>query len=84
MNKKIYLILLKIVSGMLDTVLPNMKNSIKGKEYNPNKNKTEVSIDWVRLISSFIVFILLLLNLIGLIDVKEIFKHVFDELQSNI
>jgi hypothetical protein len=84
MHKKIYLFLLRIVSGMLDSVLPNIQKSIKGKEFNPVKNKTDVQIDWVRLISSFIVFILLLLNLIGFIDAKEFIKHVFNELQSNL
>lgn len=83
-TKKIYLLLHKVIMGMLDTILPNLKNSIKGNEYNPTKNKQDLSIDWTRLISSFIVFILLLLNLIGLIDFKQIFDHVFNELQSNI
>jgi len=84
MHKKIYLLLMRVVTGMLDSVLPNIQNSIKGKEFNPVKNKTDVKIDWVRLISSFIVFILLLLNLIGFIDAKEIIKHVLNELQSNL
>jgi hypothetical protein len=84
MHKKIYLFLLRIVSGMLDSVLPNVNNSLKGKEFNPVKNKTDLKIDWVRLISSFIVFILLLLNLIGFIDAKEFIKHVLNELQSNL
>ena len=83
-TKKIYYILNKIVMGFLDTILPNIKNSIKGNEYNPKTNKQDLSIDWVRLISSFIVFILLLLNLMGLIDFKLIFGNVFNELQSNI
>jgi hypothetical protein len=85
MNKKIYNVLLRIISGLLDTVLPNVQKSIDNKkQYNPKTNKQELSIDWIRLISSFIVFILLLLNLIGFIDAKEFVKHVFNELQSNI
>jgi len=85
MNKKIYNVLLRIISGLLDTVLPNVQKSIDNKkEYNPKTNKQDLNIDWIRLISSFIVFILLLLNLIGFIDAKEFIKHVFNELQSNI
>lgn len=83
-TKKIYLLLNKVVMGLLDTILPNIKNSIKGNEFNPKTNKQDLSIDWVRLISSFIVFILLLLNLIGFIDLKLIFSNVFNELQGNI
>ena len=84
MYKKIYLLLMRVVTGMLDSILPNMQNSIKGKEFNPIKNKTDLKIDWIRLISSFIVFVLLLLNLIGFIDAKEIVKNVLNELQSNL
>jgi len=80
MNTKIFKLLMRVVTGMLDTVLPNIKNSVKGMEYNLTTKKYDKDIDWIRLISSFIVFILLLLNLIGLIDIKEVVKHVLNEL----
>ena len=70
--------------GVMDSILPNIKNSIIGKEYNPQKNKNQIQIDWIRLIASAIAFIILVLNLLGLIDITEFIKAVLNELGNNI
>ena len=81
---KAKILLTKILMGLMDSILPNIKNSIIGKEYNPKKNKNEIQIDWIRLTSSAIAFIILVLNLLGFIDITEFIKAVIHELGNNI
>jgi len=81
---KAKILLTKILMGVMDSILPNIKNSIIGKEYNPQKNKNQIQIDWIRLIASAIAFIILVLNLLGLIDITEFIKAVLNELGNNI
>lgn len=82
MKKILFKLIMRIVSGVIDTITPNIQNSLKDKEFNPKTNKQHTKIDWVRLSSSFIVFILLLLNFLHLIDITEVLKAVTHELQS--
>lgn len=82
MKKILFKILMRIIGGIMDTVTPNFQNSLKDKEFNPKTQKQQIKIDWVRLTSSVIVFILLLLNFLHLIDINEVLKAVTHELES--
>ena len=82
MKKTLFKLIMRLIGGMLDTITPNIQNSLKEKEFNPKTNKQQIKIDWVRLSSSFIVFILLLLNFLHLIDISEVIKNVLNELQN--
>ena len=73
---------MRIISGVMDTITPNLQNSLKDKEFNPKTQQQQTKIDWVRLSSSFIVFVLLLLNFLHLIDITEVIKNVLNELQN--
>lgn len=84
MKNKIIKIFLRILQGVFDAIAPNVKNSIKGKEFDPHTNKPKVQIDWLRLLSAGIMFILLVLNFFGLIDAKEVIKYIYNELQGYI
>ena len=81
-RKLIFKIIIRILSGVMDTITPNVKNSILQGEYNPTTNKQNINVDWVRLLSSFVVFILLVLNFVHLIDLNQVVKSLGHELQN--
>lgn len=65
---------MRVIMGVMDTVLPNVKNSIKDQGICPVTKKQEIKIDWPRFLAAAITFILLILNFFGLIDLKTIQK----------
>ena len=84
MKKKIFKIIGKIIKGTLDTTLPNIEKSTKNTEFDPGLNKQVTKVDWVRLISAAITFIILLLNLFGQIDIVNFIKNLINELSSTL
>lgn len=74
---KLTLLLLRICSGIADATLPNVKNSIKDIGRCPVTKKNEYKMDWIRLITSFITFIILVLNFFGLTDIAEFLRELF-------
>lgn len=73
-----------MIQGLFDTILPNINNSLKDGEFNPVTNKQETKIDWIRLLSSFVVFILLVLNFFGFVDIVTFMKILIHDLSSNL
>jgi hypothetical protein len=74
---KITLLIMRIFQGFADTALPNVKASIKDIKRCPVTGKNEYNIDWVRLISSFATFTVLILNFLGYTNLADIIKHIF-------
>jgi len=77
---KLTIFVMKIIFGVLDTVTPNINNSITGKTYCPIEKKETLTIDWVRLISSFVFFVVLVLNFFGFTDIAQQIKLIIETL----
>lgn len=75
---------IKMIMGFLDAVLPNIKNSISEGGFDPVSNKQETKVDFIRLISSAIVFILLVLNFFGFIDIVTFVRQLIYDLSSSL
>jgi hypothetical protein len=83
--KKLFLKqLIKIFKGIFDTILPNVKASLKETEYDPKLNKQKTKIDWVRIVAAGITFILLILNFFGQVDIVNFVKSLLYELSNNL
>ena len=84
MKKKVAKTILKVIKGIFDTVAPNINPSIAEKEFDAIENKTKTKVDWVRIISAFITFTLLLLNFFGQINITNFIKTLIRELSNNV
>jgi len=84
MKKKLAKIILKVFKGIFDTVAPNIKPSLDKTEYDVIKNKQKTNVDWVRIISAFITFALLVLNFFGQINITNFIKALIHELSNNV
>jgi len=71
---KIKNISIKILSGITDALLPNIKESVKLTESQFIEEKPTYQIDYIRLITSLITFGLLIGNFFNWIDLKEIIR----------
>ncbi|NBX19360.1 MAG: hypothetical protein EBR08_01350 [Bacteroidia bacterium] len=69
---KITLFLFRVLMGIIDTVMPNVKASIRDNGRCPITKKNEFKIDWTRLISAAITFLFLVLHFFGLISVEQL------------
>lgn len=76
--------IIKVIKGIGDTFLPNVKASLKETEYDPKLNMQKTKVDWVRLIAASITFILLILNFFGQVDIVNFIKTLISELSSNL
>ena len=76
--------IIKVIKGIGDTFLPNVKASLKETEYDPQLNMQKTKVDWVRLIAASITFILLILNFFGQVDIVNFIKTLVSELSSNL
>lgn len=59
---KITLFFSSIILGVCDAIFPNITNSIINVRFCPIKNKNEYEINYLRLLSCFIAFTLLILH----------------------
>jgi hypothetical protein len=84
MKKKLAKTILKVIKGIFDTVAPNITPSMAEKEFDAIENKTKTKVDWVRIISAFITFTLLVLNFFGQISIVNFIKTLVRELSSTI
>lgn len=84
MKKKIAKTILKVIKGIFDTVAPNITPSMAEKEFDAIENKTKTKVDWVRIISAFITFALLVLNFFGQINITNFIKTLVRELSNSI
>lgn len=84
MKKKVAKTILKVIKGIFDTVAPNITPSMAEKEFDAIENKTKTKVDWVRIISAFITFTLLLLNFFGQINITNFIKTLIRELSNNV
>jgi hypothetical protein len=83
--KKLFLKqLIKIFKGIFDTILPNVKASLKETEYDPKLNKQKTKVDWIRIVAAGITFILLILNFFGQVDIVNFVKSLLNELSNNL
>jgi hypothetical protein len=62
----------KILFGILDGILPNIKESIKLEHSEFIEDKPAYKIDYVRLATSLITFGLILASIFGWIDIKQV------------
>lgn len=69
---KITLFFFRVLMGVSDAVLPNIKNSIKENYKCPVTKKNEVKIDYARFTATALTFLFLILNFFGLITVEEL------------
>lgn len=76
--------LIKIFKGIFDTILPNIKASLKETEYDPKLNMQKTKVDLVRLVAAGITFILLILNFFGQVDIVNFVKSLLNELSNNL
>jgi hypothetical protein len=76
--------LIKIFKGIFDTILPNVKASLKETEYDPKLNMQKTKVDWVRIVAAGVTFILLILNFFGQVDIVNFVKSLLNELSSNL
>lgn len=77
---KITIFLLKVFSGIMDTIAPNINNSIETLPKCPITKKNSFKIDYTRLITSFVVFIILVLNFFGYTDIAKQLKYFFENI----
>jgi hypothetical protein len=84
MKKALAKQIIKVFKGILDTILPNIKASLKDTEYDPKLNMQKTKVDWVRIIAAGITFILLILNFFGQVDIVNFIKNLLNELSSNL
>lgn len=61
-----------IFKGIIDTALPNVKESIKMSEPDLPEEKKKVQIDFVRLITAVTIWILLILVFFGKIKFEDV------------
>ena len=76
--------LIKIFKGIFDTILPNIKASLKETEYDPKLNMQKTKVDWVRITAAGVTFILLILNFFGQVDIVNFVKSLLNELSNNL
>jgi hypothetical protein len=76
--------IVKVFKGIFDTILPNIKASLKETEYDPKLNMQKTKIDWVRIIAAGITFVLLILNFFGQVDIVNFVKSLLNELSNNL
>lgn len=84
MKRKIFKLIGKVIKGTIDATLPNIEKSTKNTEFDPVTNKQVTKVDWVRLVSAAITFIILLLNLFGQIDIVNFIKNLINELSNTL
>jgi len=84
MKKKLAKVILKVIKGMFDTIAPNITPSMSEKEFNALENKTQTKVDWIRIISAFITFTLLVLNFFGQINITNFIKILIRELSNSV
>jgi len=84
MKKLLVKQIIKVIKGIGDTLLPNIKASLKETEYDPKLNMQKTKVDWVRLIAASITFILLILNFFGQVDIVNFIKTLVSELSGNL
>jgi hypothetical protein len=70
--KRIKEIPYKILIGFLDAILPNTKESIQLKESEFLREKPTYEIDYIRLLSSLIGFLTILMGLCKMIDLEYV------------
>jgi hypothetical protein len=76
--------LIKIFKGIFDTILPNIKASLKETEYDPKLGMQKTKVDWVRIVAAGVTFILLILNFFGQVDIVNFVKSLLNELSNNL
>ena len=64
----------KIIAGLLDALLPNVKESIKLTESQFIKEKPSYKIDYVRLITSLITFAIVVASFFDWIDLAQLLQ----------
>jgi hypothetical protein len=84
MKKKLAKVILKVIKGMFDTIAPNITPSMSEKEFNALENKTQTKVDYIRIISAFITFTLLVLNFFGQINITNFIKTLIRELSNSV
>lgn len=70
------------VGGLLDTVLPNLDNSIKTVESKFLSEEDKLHVNYVRLFTSLATFVFLVLNLFKIITIEDLIKLI--EAYNNI
>ena len=75
---------IKIFKGIFDTILPNIKASLKETEYDPKLGMQKTKVDWVRIVAAGVTFILLILNFFGQVDIVNFVKSLLNELSNNL
>lgn len=71
-----------IVKGVIDTALPNVKESIKMSEPDLPEEKKKFQIDFVRLITAITIWILLLLVFFGKIKFEDVLSLITNLVHS--
>lgn len=74
---KITLFLMRVAMGIADSTLPNVKASVKDVSRCPVTKKNVYKLDYVRLITAFITFIILVLNFFGYTDIAAFISKLF-------
>ena len=64
----------KIIAGLLDALLPNVKESIKLTESQFIQEKPSYKIDYVRLITSLITFAIIVASFFDWIDLAQLLE----------
>lgn len=68
---------MRIGAGFADATLPNVKNSVKDISKCPITKKNEYKLDYVRLITAFVTFVILILNFLGFTDIAAAISKLF-------
>jgi hypothetical protein len=76
--------IIKVFKGIFDTILPNIKASLKETEYDPKLNMQKTKVDWVRIVAAGVTFVLLILNFFGQVDIVNFVKSLLNELSNNL
>lgn len=78
MKRKIFAVVKKIPvsvgKGILDAILPNIKESIKEKESDFKNELPKVSIDWTRLTTALVSFTIIILAIFDFITYDDILE----------
>ena len=72
--KTIYKILFSLISGICDTVLPKIDNSIQKIDSEFQNEQPKIQVNWIRFAAAMLTFIFLVLNLFKLITIEQIIE----------
>lgn len=72
--KKLYNLILNVILGIFDAVLPKVDNSIQTVQSEFFNDDPKIAVNWIRFLATLITFIILVLNFFHLVTIEDIIR----------